>query len=165
MTAQQSLVHRLSEVTGLHKHAQKVHDSLDITYLQCAEMCSNRQLLNVKMRRRCLCFPGKQRKQHREVCGAGPGLSDGLASPVLGELAEGLETPVQALYLVTLLGFLVVGAYLVVRQVRIQYPQSHISLGSPDFQTRSLADVPAAASQSLFALILVCNGLLRNPSQ
>lgn len=36
----------------------------------------------------------------------------------LGDLAEGLEEPVQALYLVFLLGFLVVGAYLVVRQVR-----------------------------------------------
>ena len=57
-------------------------------------------------------------------------MSDGLANPVLGELAEGLETPVQALYLVTLLGFLVVGAYLVVRQVRIQYP-IHISFGEP----------------------------------
>ena len=32
-------------------------------------------------------------------------------------LAEGLEAPVQLVYLVTLLGFLVVGAYLVVRQV------------------------------------------------
>lgn len=37
----------------------------------------------------------------------------------LFELAEGLETPVQLIYLLTLLGFLVVGAYLVVRQVRI----------------------------------------------
>jgi len=48
------------------------------------------------------------------------GLSEGVVNPVLGELAEGLETPVQALYLVTLLGFLVVGAYLVVRQVLIR---------------------------------------------
>jgi hypothetical protein len=36
----------------------------------------------------------------------------------LFELSEGLETPVQLIYLLTLLGFLVVGAYLVVRQVR-----------------------------------------------
>lgn len=35
-------------------------------------------------------------------------------------MAEGLETPVQAIYLLTLLGFLVVGAYLVVRQVLIK---------------------------------------------
>ena len=35
----------------------------------------------------------------------------------LGEVSEGLETPVQLIYLVTLLGFVVVGAYLVVRQV------------------------------------------------
>jgi hypothetical protein len=35
----------------------------------------------------------------------------------LADLAEGLEEPVQLLYLVFLLGFLVVGAYLVVRQV------------------------------------------------
>lgn len=35
------------------------------------------------------------------------------------ELAEGLEAPVQLLYLATLLGFLAVGAYLVVRQVGI----------------------------------------------
>lgn len=39
---------------------------------------------------------------------------------VVGELAEGLETPVQLIYLATLLGFLVVGAYLVVRQVLIR---------------------------------------------
>lgn len=39
---------------------------------------------------------------------------------VLGDMAEGLETPVQLIYLSTLLGFLVVGAYLVVRQVLIR---------------------------------------------
>ena len=38
------------------------------------------------------------------------------AAPV-ADVAEGLEAPVQLVYLVTLLGFLVVGAYLVVRQV------------------------------------------------
>jgi len=43
----------------------------------------------------------------------------GMASPaLLADLAEGLEEPVQLVYLVFLLGFLVVGAYLVVRQVR-----------------------------------------------
>lgn len=35
-------------------------------------------------------------------------------------MAEGLETPVQLIYLSTLLGFLVVGAFLVVRQVLIR---------------------------------------------
>lgn len=39
------------------------------------------------------------------------------SASAFGDLAEGLEEPVQALYLVFLLGFLVVGAYLVVRQV------------------------------------------------
>ena len=39
------------------------------------------------------------------------------ANMALGDLGEGLEAPVQLLYLLTLLGFLVVGAYLVVRQV------------------------------------------------
>ena len=45
---------------------------------------------------------------------------EGLTNQVLGDFSEGLETPVQAIYLVTLLGFLVVGAYLVVRQVLIR---------------------------------------------
>ena len=40
-----------------------------------------------------------------------------IASIPLGDVSEGLETPVQLIYLVTLLGFVVVGAYLVVRQV------------------------------------------------
>jgi hypothetical protein len=38
----------------------------------------------------------------------------------LYETAEGLETPIQLIYLLTLLGFLGVGAYLVVRQVLIR---------------------------------------------
>eukprot|EP01025_Chloroclados_australasicus_P048843 TRINITY_DN5543_c0_g3_i1.p2 TRINITY_DN5543_c0_g3~~TRINITY_DN5543_c0_g3_i1.p2 ORF type:complete len:255 (+),score=28.65 TRINITY_DN5543_c0_g3_i1:94-858(+) len=38
----------------------------------------------------------------------------------LYSLGEGLETPVQLIYLLALLGFLVVGAYLVVRQVLIK---------------------------------------------
>lgn len=42
-----------------------------------------------------------------------------LLSPnVQADVADGLEEPVQALYLLFLLGFLVMGAYLVVRQVR-----------------------------------------------
>ena len=39
------------------------------------------------------------------------------APTAVADLAEGLEAPVQLVYLLTLLGFLVVGAYLVVRQV------------------------------------------------
>jgi len=39
------------------------------------------------------------------------------APQVLYQLGEGLETPIQLIYLLTLLGFLSVGAYLVVRQV------------------------------------------------
>ncbi|GAB4817822.1 hypothetical protein N2152v2_004868 [Parachlorella kessleri] len=42
------------------------------------------------------------------------------AAQPLFDLGEGLETPVQLLYLVSLLGFLVVGAFLVVRQVLIR---------------------------------------------
>ncbi|KAK9807964.1 hypothetical protein WJX73_008264 [Symbiochloris irregularis] len=38
----------------------------------------------------------------------------------LWDLSEGLEAPVQLLYLLTLLGFLVVGAWLVVRQVLVR---------------------------------------------
>lgn len=38
----------------------------------------------------------------------------------LYQVAEGLETPIQAMYLLTLLGFLSVGAFLVVRQVLIR---------------------------------------------
>ena len=34
-----------------------------------------------------------------------------------GDIAEGLELPVQLIYLTTLLGFLFVGAYVVVQQV------------------------------------------------
>lgn len=44
--------------------------------------------------------------------------SHAATNAVLGELGEGLEAPVQLLYLITLLGFVVVGAYLVVRQVQ-----------------------------------------------
>ena len=52
-------------------------------------------------------------------------LGGGAAPPQLvATLAEGLETPVQLIYLVTLLGFLSVGAYLVVRQVRPRPPAS-----------------------------------------
>ncbi len=38
----------------------------------------------------------------------------------LFEVAEGLETPIQLMYLLTLLGFLAGGAFLVARQVLIR---------------------------------------------
>ena len=56
------------------------------------------------------------------ACSAQPehiGDFEHIVSMPFGDLAEGLETPVQLIYLVTLLGFLVVGAYLVVRQVSL----------------------------------------------
>lgn len=43
-----------------------------------------------------------------------------LAAQPLFETAEGLETPIQLIYLTALLGFLAFGAYLVVRQVLIR---------------------------------------------
>ena len=39
---------------------------------------------------------------------------------MIGDLAEGLEAPIQLLYLLALLGFLAAGAYLVVRQVFVR---------------------------------------------
>ena len=42
------------------------------------------------------------------------------AASLVADLAEGLETPVQLIYLLTLLGFLTVGAFLVARQVLIR---------------------------------------------
>ena len=64
-----------------------------------------------------------QSKGHRKAslqCKASATTVESIINPVLGDFSEGLETPVQAIYLVTLLGFLVVGAYLVVRQVLIR---------------------------------------------
>lgn len=46
--------------------------------------------------------------------------SPAVVSAPLFDLGEGLETPIQLLYLLSLLGFLAVGAYLVVRQVLIR---------------------------------------------
>lgn len=60
-----------------------------------------------------------------------------IISMPFGELSEGLETPVQLIYLVTLLGFLVVGAYLVVRQVSLlqqqQVPEVHAAFTVSSF--------------------------------
>lgn len=42
------------------------------------------------------------------------------ALQALYDTSEGLETPIQLIYLLSLLGFLAVGAYLVVRQVLIR---------------------------------------------
>lgn len=46
-------------------------------------------------------------------------LQGALPQPLL-DLSEGLETPIQLIYLTALLGFLAAGAYLVVRQVLIR---------------------------------------------
>lgn len=64
------------------------------------------------------------------TCALGHLVADSLAVPYTGglgfrgtplfDLSEGLETPVQLIYLSALLGFLVIGAYLVVRQVLIR---------------------------------------------
>lgn len=64
-----------------------------------------------------LVAPRQRTNTHpRQTCCSMQGLQH--PAPV-AVLAEGLEAPVQLVYLVTLLGFLVVGAYLVVRQVQI----------------------------------------------
>lgn len=69
-------------------------------------------------------LPLRHQRWRRQPCGALPQQTQeallGLASRQpqrVAEVAEGLETPVQLIYLLTLLSFLVVGAYLVVRQV------------------------------------------------
>ena len=62
-----------------------------------------------------------RRSSATRPCSALPPQALAVQQPVL-DLAEGLETPVQLIYLLTLLGFLVVGAYLVVRQVCFSVP-------------------------------------------
>ena len=53
------------------------------------------------------------------LLGVSPALALALL-PAFGDVGEGLEAPVQLIYLLTLLSFLVVGAYLVVRQVHFE---------------------------------------------
>lgn len=69
-------------------------------------------------------LPLRHQRWRGQLCGALPQQTQeallGLAARQpqrVVEVAEGLETPVQLIYLLTLLSFLVVGAYLVVRQV------------------------------------------------
>jgi hypothetical protein len=64
--------------------------------------------------------PAQQQRRPQQFVAALPDAAVTAQSQAqqLFELSEGLETPVQLIYLLTLLGFLVVGAYLVVRQVR-----------------------------------------------
>lgn len=67
----------------------------------------------------------RRRQQNQQQCSALPPaaqtalseLAVGRHAQTVSDVSEGLETPVQLIYLLTLLGFLVVGAYLVVRQV------------------------------------------------
>jgi hypothetical protein len=61
--------------------------------------------------------PTRQQRRQQHPAEALPSAAVTAQPQQLLELAEGLETPVQLIYLLTLLGFLVVGAYLVVRQV------------------------------------------------
>ena len=74
---------------------------------------------------------GQRRKSASERCHAALHSTDDLVASTsytvsaalhgpLHDLSEGLEAPVQLLYLLTLLGFLVVGAWLVVRQVLVR---------------------------------------------
>lgn len=63
------------------------------------------------------CPTSQLRIQQR--CRSAPVLA-ALQPAQVADLADGLEAPVQLVYLLTLLGFLVVGAYLVVRQVLIR---------------------------------------------
>lgn len=72
-----------------------------------------------------LASPGRRRRPAAALPTAAlllppPLLADATPLPPLLELAEGLEAPVQLLYLATLLGFLSVGAFLVVRQVLVR---------------------------------------------
>lgn len=83
---------------------------------QCGRPCLP-SLAGLRRRRRC--------QQSQQRCSALPPaaqtafseLAVGRHAQTVADLSEGLETPVQLIYLLTLLGFLVVGAYLVVRQV------------------------------------------------
>lgn len=66
----------------------------------------------------------------------------------VAQLSEGLELPVQLIYLVSLLGFLVVGAYLVVRQVCVLcYTQQALTLGGLNQQQQHLASASCSTAQ------------------
>lgn len=80
-------------------------------------------------------------------------LSSGSGAVSLGaqwELAEGLEAPVQILYLSALLGFLVVGVYLIVRQVLIRRELEEAAkvLGERLRTGTASPEVPSAPSPS-----------------
>ena len=66
--------------------------------------------------------PRKRRRASHKCCSTS--VLATIQPTQVADLAEGLEAPVQLVYLVTLLGFLVVGAYLVVRQVLLTTVQS-----------------------------------------
>lgn len=56
----------------------------------------------------------------QQLAAAAPAAHAAAAAQPLFDTAEGLETPIQLIYLTALLGFLAAGAYLVVRQVLIR---------------------------------------------
>ena len=66
-----------------------------------------------------LCLSGSLCSPEEALARTTDAASLALSQPAF-ELAEGLEAPVQLFYLLTLLGFLVVGAWLVVRQVLVR---------------------------------------------
>ena len=70
-------------------------------------------------------------------------------SSAFGDLGEGLEEPVQALYLVFLLGFLVVGAYLVVRQVSRIVLRERKKEGAPEMNNALVSSSSGLTSLSL----------------
>lgn len=67
----------------------------------------------------------------------------------LFDTAEGLETPIQLIYLTALLGFLAAGAYLVVRQVLIrrELDEAAKSLGERIRTGEATCEVRATAGQ------------------
>lgn len=88
-----------------------------IQYQQSAKNCT---LLTLSVLAGSCGGQGIKKRRHRCSAALESNISTDLPNEALGELSEGLEGPVQAIYLLSLLGFLVVGAYLVVRQVLIR---------------------------------------------
>lgn len=85
-----------------------------------------------------------------------------LHRPLL-DLSEGLEAPVQLLYLLTLLGFLVVGAWLVVRQVlvRRELEEAAKVLGERTRGVDATSEVkPPHCSQHMLCVLRNCMGFL-----
>lgn len=86
----------------------------------------------------------------------------------LFDTAEGLETPIQLIYLLALLGFLAAGAYLVVRQVLIRRELDEaakslgerIRTGEATCEVRAPASCHAYQQPSRTSVVLHCCRLL-----